>query len=201
MRSNKIKMKKYLFIPALFILIVSSEVKGQNSKLMTGDAAPAFHATAYSGTSFDLKTLTDTGEVIIFFYRGSWCKFCNRQMNELSDSVKFLAGKGVTILAISPETHESMMKISENKSEEIIFISDSSRVIMDTYGVSFKPDSLTRKKYKLAGIDLEKANGNDENILPVPAVFVIGRGGILKFIYFNTDYKKRVSVNEILRHL
>ena len=72
---------------------------------------------------------------------------------------------------------------------------------MNQYGVSFKVKEATLTKYKLFGINLEEANGNDDNVLPVPATFIINQNGQIEYIHFDENYKERLSVSEIIKHL
>lgn len=192
-------MKQLFFFSA--ILLTSFMQNEEQQGLKTGDKAPQFEAKSHSGETIKLSSLLEKGAVVLFFYRGAWCPYCKRQMSELQDSVQLLTTKGTTVLAISPETNESMTKMIEKAKANFTFISDSGYKIMDAYKVSFKLDKGTVKKYKLFGLNIEKANGNEDDILPVPATYVIGNDGIIKYVFFNTDYKKRASVKEILTYL
>ncbi len=78
---------------------------------------------------------------------------------------------------------------------------DTTSTILKIYGVNFKVEDKTVERYKGFGVDFEKVNGNNENVLPVPAVFVIGKDGKFKYLYFDKDYRKRPSVKELLENL
>lgn len=169
--------------------------------LKVGEMAPLINAIDHSGTPVHLDSLLKNGPLVVFFYRGSWCPYCNKQMSELQDSLYLLKEKNATVLAISPETNKSMNKIINKSEAEFIFVSDTTYAIMNAYKVSFKVDDKTLIKYKSFGINIEKSNGNNDNILPVPATYVIGKDGIIKLAYFDTNYKKRVTIKQVLTAL
>lgn len=180
----------------LFCLVNFNMLAQQELKV--GELAPKFESVSHDGELIDLDSLLKKGPVVLFFYRGSWCPFCNKQMSELQDSLYLLKEKSAIVLAISPETDQSMNKIIDKTDAEFIFMSDTTYKIMNDYHVSFVLDESTRKKYKLFGLDVEEANGNDQFILAVPATYIIGKDGKIVFSYFEVNYKKRVSVKKLL---
>lgn len=80
-------------------------------------------------------------------------------------------------------------------------ISDDNLKIMTAYKVAFELDAKMKEKYKDYGINLEERNGSNGSNLPIPAVYIISKEGKIKYRYFDADYKKRLSVNEILKNL
>lgn len=169
--------------------------------LNKGDTAPLFIAKSHNGTSVSLAELLKQGPVVLFFYRGAWCPYCNKQMSELQDSLKYIIGKGASVIAVTPETDSSINKTIEKTNSSFPIIHDNGYEIMNLYKTTFIVDSATVTKYKKWKIDLENSNGNTDNILPVPATYIIGKDGIIKYVFFNTDYKKRTSVKTILEYL
>lgn len=165
------------------------------------DTAPDFIANDQNGKIFSLKNELKNGSVVMVFYRGQWCPYCNRQLKELQDSLSFLQAKGATLVAISPERPAYISKTLEKTKAAYPVIFDDSLKIMKSYDVAFAVDSNTIEKYKKYGIDLNDANGNNGATLPVPAVYLINKKGIIVFKHFDPDYRKRVSVREILEHL
>lgn len=169
--------------------------------LKVGDRAPDFSARDQDGKIISLKKALKNGPVIMFFYRGQWCPYCNKQMSHYSDSLGLLTAKGATVFAVTPETEENVKKTLEKTKAGFSVLEDKGMVIMKSYKVSFAVDEKTVTKYKGYGIDFDKANGSNGANLPVPATYIIGKDGLVKYVYFNTDYKKRASVQEILENL
>ena len=196
-------MNKLLLL--LIAIVISVASFSQNTKypdgLKVGDKAPQFQSTDNTGKSFNLKTQLKSGDVVIIFYRGQWCPYCNKQLSQLNDSLSLITAKGATVIAISPETKENVGKTVGKTKASFSIISDSAMAIMKMYKVSFPVDETTQIKYKNYGIDFSKANGSNGANLPVPATYIVGKDGIIKYVFFNPDYKVRSSVQDLLDHL
>lgn len=196
-------MKKLLTLLMVSLLSITSF--SQNTiypdGLKVGDKAPEFQGTDNSGNLFNLKRQLKNGEVVILFYRGQWCPFCNKELSQLNDSLSLITAKGASVIAISPETKENVVKTIEKTKATFPIISDSAIDIMKMYKVNFAIDETTQIKYKKYGIDFLKANGNNGANLPVPATYIIGKDGIIKYVFFNPDFKVRSSVQNLLNHL
>jgi peroxiredoxin len=198
-------MKKATFLFSILITI-SSIVFAQTETvyptgLKVGDAAPMFTAKDQNGKTVSLKQALKNGPVVMLFYRGQWCPFCNKQLSHFADSLQMLTAKGATILAITPETGENVQKTIEKTKASFRVLEDEGMAIMKQYKVNFAVDENTVAKYKGYGIDFDKANGSNGASLPVPATYIIGKDGIVKYVFFNTDYRKRASVQDILNNL
>ena len=189
-----------------FLLIVSSFVFAQTETvypagLKVGDIAPDFNAKDQNGKTVSLKQALKNGPVVMLFYRGQWCPFCNKQLSRFSDSLSQLTAKGASVLAITPENAENVKKTIEKTKASFPVLEDEGLTIMKLYKVNFAVDENTITKYKGYGIDFDKANGSNGANLPVPATYIIGQNGKIKYVFFNTDYRKRASVLEILNNL
>ena len=197
-------MKKFayiLFSLAFFISNGQDRTDDKFNILKVGDSAPDFTVTAHNGTKLNLRELLQNGKVVMVFYRGAWCPYCNKHMSRLQDSLGFILNKNASVIALTPENNSSIEKtISKTKvSFNIIF--DSTYVVMNKYGTAFKLDDKTFKKYKIFGIDVEESNGNKDHMLTVPATFIINKDGKIDYIHFEENYKKRSTISEILKHL
>lgn len=189
-------MKNYILI-ALGLLL-SAQVMAQVG-LKAGATAPNFTATDNLGKTVDLKTLLKTHRsVVLFFYRGQWCPYCNKQMQHIQDSLQLLSGKGAYVIGVTPETEENIAKTVTKTKASYSIVQDKGYSIMKSYRVNFTMDEGTVTKYKGYGLDMTKANGNPDNVLPVPATYVIGNNGKITFAHFDKDYSKRASVRDIL---
>ncbi|WP_051718889.1 peroxiredoxin-like family protein [Hymenobacter sp. IS2118] len=165
--------------------------------LAVGTVAPAFKGKDATGKPIELKQLLKKGPVVLYFYRGQWCPYCNKQLSQLQDSLQLLTAKGAQIVVVTPETQENISKTVEKTKAAFPIVQDQGFVIMKAYNTAFTVDPATALKYKGFGVDLQKANAASDDVLPVPATYVIGRDGRIKFTYFNPDYKQRVSVRRI----
>ena len=189
-------MKKYILIAlgALFALQVSAQ-----TGLQKGADAPSFTAKDNSGKTVDLKTILKSHKaVVLFFYRGQWCPYCNKYIKKLQDSLEYLTGKGVYVIGVTPETGENISKTVEKTHASFSMIPDKGYKIMQDYKVNYTVDADLNSKLKGYGVDLEKNNGNTDHVLPVPATYVIGKNGKLIYVHFDKDYTKRASISDLL---
>ncbi len=192
-----------ILVSLLTVLIISTHLNAQEfpKGLQVNDIAPSFSAVDQNGTLKDLKDLLNNGKVVMIFYRGQWCPHCNKQLSALEDSLQFIVEKGAQLIAITPELPENISKTIEKTKASFSILYDDGLKIMDSYNVSFKVNQPTVTKYLTYGIDLKKSNGVNGANLPVPAVYIINQEGKIIYKYFDTDYKKRPSVAELLKHL
>jgi peroxiredoxin len=189
-------MKKPILITLL--LFCTAALFAQDG-LKTGERAPLFVAKDNSGKIIDLKALLKTHKaIVLFFYRGQWCPYCNKQMSHLQDSLELLTAKGAYVIGVSPETNENIVKTVGKTKASFSLIHDADYKIMKDYKVNYVVDDAMLAKYKNYGVDLEKNNGNTDHVLPVPATYIIDKSGKLIFVHFDKDYTKRPSVKSLL---
>jgi peroxiredoxin len=169
--------------------------------LKVGDDAPAISTVDNNGKKVELSEILKKGEAVIVFYRGQWCPYCNKQLSQLNAELAAITAKGATVLAVTPETGENVKKTVAKTKAEFPILEDKGLKIMNDYKVAFAVDEATIAKYKGYGIDFDKANAENGANLPVPATYIIGTNGKIKYVFFNTDYSKRASVKEILTNL
>jgi peroxiredoxin len=196
-------MKSLLTFLMATVLSISlfAQMADKPEGLKVGDMAPNFSALNQQGKKVELNNLLTKGDVVLVFYRGQWCPYCNKQLSKINDSLVAITAKGATVLAITPETNDNVEKTIKKTKASFDVLSDAGLTIMNSYKVSFAVDEKTIEKYKGYGIDFEKANGKNGANLPVPATYIVGKDGKIKYAFFNTDYSKRASVKDIIDNL
>ena len=105
------------------------------------------------------------------------------------------------MVVVSPETQENIVRTVTKTKASFPIVHDQDFAIMKAYHTAFTVDDATALKYQGFGVDLKKANGADANVLPVPATYIIGKDGKIKFAYFNPDYRRRVTVKQVAQTL
>lgn len=193
-------MKPLLFI-ILAIISLKTYAQKAESTLKVGQKAPSFIAIDQNGNKFNSTEALNKRELIVVFYRGQWCPYCNRHLSELQDHLEDFKKAGAQIIAISPEKTENINKTVTKTKADFPVLWDKDNSIMESFGVNFILAKDLQEKYKKYGVDLTKANGNPSQTLPVPATFIIGKDGIIKFLQYDPDYKNRSSAKEILEKL
>ncbi len=172
------------------------------SGLKSGVAAPGFSAIDNSGKKLDLQDLLKKHKsVVLFFYRGQWCPYCNKHIQQLQDSLQLLTAKGAYVIGVTPETSENINKTIEKTHASFSIIQDKGYKIMKAYDVNYVMDADMVGKYKSHGVDLEQNNGNTDHVLPVPATYIINKAGKITYVQFDKDYRKRPSVATIAKEL
>lgn len=170
--------------------------------LQVGTEAPRILATNVNDEKVDSKKILKKKEIVVIFYRGKWCPVCNRYLNNLSDSLSFITDKDAEVLVIGPETFENAEKMEEKTKAKFQMIPDTNLKILTDYDVLFNVTSKYQGKIKtFLMADIAKNNNQEEAILPVPATYIIGKDGKIKYRHFNYDYAVRASVKEILENL
>ena len=169
------------------------------------DIAPLFEGSAIGqavaktmdGNEIDFTATYANQKTVVIFYRGGWCPYCNKHLNELVDIEGDLKALGYKIVALSPDSPETLSKHYEDGEALYTILSDSEHHVGKAFGIVYHVDGKTNKKLKGYNIDIEAAAGNKKHYLPVPAVFLVD-GGKVEFSYVNPDYKTRLSGDVIL---
>jgi len=199
LRIKKNKIMKILVF--LTVLTISFSITKAQEALPINSKAPLFSATTTQDKVFDLSEVIKEKQVVLMFYRGQWCPHCNKQLSELQDSLKYINELGATVIAITPEKPEEIDKTVEKTSASFNLIYDEGHRIMDLYKVTFTMPKAKHALYKTYGVDINKASGNDDRALPVPATYIINKHGKITGSFFDDNYKKRASVKQILEIL
>ncbi len=191
--------KLLLAVALLFSTTLFAQDKESTYKV--SDVAPAFTGIDQNGNTISSTELLKKGPVVIFFYRGEWCPYCNRQIMELQDSLQLVLDKGASVVAITPSAPENIDEIISNTKATFSIVYDKNYTIMTDFGVAYEVSTGTKILHKLGGINVKKENNSDEAILPVPATYIIGTDGKIKYVFYDVNYKNRATVKSILQAL
>lgn len=140
-------------------------------------------------------------KTILIFYRGGWCPYCNTQLRDLATIAPQLSQEGYAIVGMTTDKVEEVEKTIVKHQAEYSIYSDSLMHAAKAFGIAFHVDSKTVVKYRLFGINLEKASGQSHHLLPVPSVFITDRDRIIRYTYSNPDYKVRLRATELLAQI
>jgi peroxiredoxin len=194
-------MKKIFFLLTLFVSIVSFAQEKPEGLFINSKAAD-FKGKDQNGDEVSMKDLRKKGSVVVIFYRGNWCPYCNKELKRFQDSIQYITDKGARVVAITPEMSDGISKTVEKTGVTFPIVYDKDMKIAKAYGVLFEVDEKTKARYKSFGNDLLVINGQkDKAYLPVPAVYIVNRDGSVVYRFFDEDYRKRVSVKDILDNL
>lgn len=167
--------------------------------LKAGDSIPDGKLKSIEGKRVDLLVEILKKPTVLIFYRGGWCPYCNAQMGQLVKIEPKLVELGYQVLAISPDKPAKLKESLDKQHINYTLLSDSPMEVTKKFGLAFKVSKETLEKYKEYHIDLEGASGEHHHLLPVPAAYVIDQKGIIRYVYYNPDYKVRINPDELLK--
>ncbi|MEO5667033.1 MAG: peptide-methionine (R)-S-oxide reductase MsrB [Bdellovibrionota bacterium] len=163
-----------------------------------GTKAKDFSLKNIRGNNVKLSTLLKRGPVILTFYRGGWCPYCNAQLKAYQEKLPAFKQLGAQLVAVSPETPDSGVSTAEKDGLKFEILSDANNKIAKSYGLVFGVPNDLKELYKSFGIDLQKNQSNPDWELPVPATFVIGKDLTIHYVFADVDYKKRAEPADII---
>lgn len=193
-------MKKLFFLFGFFVCL-HAFAQDKPEGLFINSKAPDFRLKDQNDEWISLKDLRKKGPVVVMFYRGYWCPFCNRQLKALQDSLSLIKDKGASLVALTEESSVGIDTTIIRTGATFPLLTDVDGKMAAAYAVSFKVDDRTVSRYKMAGIDLLKTNNQKEATLPVPAVYIVNKEGTITYRYFDENYRKRISVKELLANI
>ncbi|MFC0264367.1 peroxiredoxin-like family protein [Fontibacter flavus] len=204
-------MNKFLMIMALFsFLSVWNQAQAQTKfktvnqakGLSVGEVAPKFNSSDQENRSFNLENTLESGPVVLIFYRGQWCPVCNKHLAAIEQDLDQIYAKGATVVAVSPETSEFLKQTMKKTGASFKLLHDEDYGIAEAYDVAFLSDEASLNAYnERLGANLQEAHSDDSQRLPIPATYIIGQDGIIKWRHFDPDYRKRASVEDIVAAL
>lgn len=166
--------------------------------LKAGDRAPEFTLSDADGNVVSARSLLAVGPLVVSFYRGVWCPYCNLELQALKAVLPAIRARGASLVAISPQTPPNSRKSVRENRLTFPILSDAMSEVAEAFGIRFAlPDDLVAL-YKSFKNDLPTFNGDPSWVLPMPARFVIGTDGIIAYAEVNPDYTHRPDPSELL---
>jgi peroxiredoxin len=163
-----------------------------------GDKAPEFTLNDPDGQPVSSRELLAKGPLVISFYRGVWCPYCNLELQALQQALPQIAARGASLVAISPQTAPNSRKSQRDNKLEFPILSDAQSKVAASFGLRFSLPDYLIALYKSFKNDLPAFNNDPAWVLPKPARFVIGRDGIIAYAEVNPDYTQRPDPSELL---
>ena len=179
-----------------FAALQASDVAA--NALGAGDTAPDFILPNATGNHVRLDDLLQQGPVVLSFYRGGWCPFCNLELQALQQYLPEYRSLGANLLAVSPETPDHSLTTAEKHNLEFEVASDSGNRVAREYGLLFTVQETMRPLYLKWGLDVPAFNGEDSWELPVPATYLIDTGRTIRAAHVDKDYTKRMEPRVIV---
>jgi len=170
------------------------------SMKQVGEMAPDFTLPNAVGEDVSLATLRKDGPVIVVFYRGAWCPYCNLTLAAWQQELETIQGLGAQLVTISPQLPDYSLDSKEKNELKFPVLSDVGNKVSDAFGVTTQ---ITLEIIKIweGKIDLEKHNGDASAKLPLPATFLIDTEGKIYFAHAHVDYRVRAEPADVIAKL
>ncbi|GMQ91538.1 MAG: hypothetical protein BMS9Abin11_0847 [Gammaproteobacteria bacterium] len=172
-----------------------------NPGLKVGSKAPDFMLANAFGKNIRLSDYLKKGPVVLVFYRGAWCPFCNLHLHALHESLSRFKKLGASLILVTPQKPDKSAAQIKKDGYQFEVLSDLESKVMQSYNLYFELDPQLVKLYKAKGLDIEAFNGKGRNVLPVPGSFVIAPDGTIVAMHADTDYKQRMEPAAIIAAL
>lgn len=166
--------------------------------LLAGTIAPSFTVTGLTGNTVHVNPRQLKKPVVVTFYRGGWCPYCNLHLAELRKAEKELLEQGFDVWFISPDRPERLYASLDEPDIGYTLYSDSSMQAARAFGVAYQVEQSDLDEFFRGGASLRLASGEEHTWLPVPGTFIVGTDGLVHFQYVNPNFKTRLDPEILL---
>ena len=170
------------------------------SAKQTGQTAPNFELKNALGETVELSQYLEKGPVILTWYRGGWCPYCNLTLHQLQEELPNFKANGANLIALTPELPDNSMTTSEKHSLEFEVLSDVGNKVAREYGVVFELTPEVAEIYN-ENFNLASYNGDTSNELPLAATYIINQEGVIIYAFLDADYRNRAEPAELTKIL
>lgn len=177
-----------------------AKLKAQNlnaKALATGQKMPPFTLKNVEGNAVSLVDF-QSDFLVVSFYRGGWCPYCNMELKALQDILPELKALNAELIAISPETPDNSLTTSQKNELTFSVLSDIDNTYAKSLGLVFQLPKDLQGVYKESGLELEKHNGNSDFELPMPATYILNKDREVIYSFVLEDYTERLEPLTIL---
>lgn len=191
------KIALVTLILALTVFSVSAQI--DNDYLKIGEKAPKIIGIDQFNQEINSEIILQNSNILLLFYRGNWCPYCKKHLLSLQENLEKLNSKGIFVIVVTPEKVEKIKETSKDWKSSFSIIHDVENKIMNNYKVAFEVNNENVPKYlDFTKNKIREYNVENNNMLPVPATYAIGKDGKIFFVHYDPDYSKRASFESIL---
>ncbi|WP_159023975.1 peroxiredoxin-like family protein [Formosa sp. L2A11] len=165
-----------------------------------GEQAPDFKLKNALNKDVSLSEYLKKGPVVLTWYRGGWCPYCNLTLQRLQQELTHFKAEGANLLALTPELPDNSINTTEKNELKFEVLSDIGNEVGKTYGIIYKLTDDVAKHYQKS-FDLHGFNGNKSDELPLAATYVINQNGKITYEFLEVDYRKRAEPADIITAL
>ena len=179
--------------------LIAQHIK--DNALQIGQKVENFSLVNHNGENIELADLLKKGPVIISFYRGGWCPYCNLELKALNDYLPQFKTQSAQLIAISPQLPDETLSTAQKNDLEFDVLCDVSNKVAEQFGLLFTLDERIQALYTQFGIDFEHYYGDKSFKLPLPATYVINQEGVITYAFLSEDYTLRAEPIDVMTAL
>lgn len=180
--------------------IVSDKDAVKNA-LKMGAEMPPFSLMDSAGKTVASRDLLKEANLVLVFYRGSWCPFCNLYLRSLQKRLGDITAAGGRLVAVSVENPDASMAVVKKNEVQFTVLSDPNLELARKFGIVYQLPDATAERYRSGGLDLAKRNAMPKPELPLAATYIVNKNGKIVYAFVETDYKKRAEPDVIIDNL
>lgn len=166
--------------------------------LGAGARAPRFALPSATGRTVALDDLLAGGPVVLTFYRGAWCPFCDIALRALQQRQAEFTSRGARLVAVSPQIPDESLSLTEKNRLDFDVLSDLGSDVAKQYGLAFDVPEDVAAVYERLRFDMRRVNGGHPRTLPMTATYVIDQEGTIRWSFVDADYTRRAEPDDVL---
>lgn len=178
-----------------------SDSEAAKNALKVGDKMPSFKLSDANNKIISSDDLLKQGNLVLVFYRGAWCPYCNLYLKNLQKNLDQIKANGGVLAAISVENPDNSLSVSKKNELQFTVLSDPQLETARKFKIVFQLSPETDEKYKSYGVDLVKLNDTETPDLPLSATYIINQKGEIIYAFLEPDYTKRAEPEKIIEVL
>ena len=178
-----------------------SDADAVKNALNVGAKMPSFKLKDANGKSVGSDDLLKQANLVVVFYRGSWCPFCNLYLRNLQKNLSQIKEAGGNLVAISVENPDNSLSVAKKNELDFTVLSDPNLTVARRFGIVYQMPTETAEIYKSRGLDVAKHNAMEKAELPLSATYIVNQKGKIIYAFLESDYKKRAEPKVIIETL
>lgn len=178
-----------------------SSADAAKTALNVGAKMPAFTLGDTNGNAVKSDDLLKRGNLVVVFYRGAWCPFCNLYLRKLQENISQIKAQGANLVAISVENPDRSLTVAQKNKVDFTVLSDPNFDVARKFGIVYEMPKDTEELYKSKGLDLAKYNSTEKAELPLSATYIVNSKGKIVYAFLEPDYKIRAEPSIIIETL
>ncbi len=180
--------------------IVSADDATKNA-LNVGAKMPSFNLKDSNGKTIESGDLLKQANLVIVFYRGSWCPFCNLYLRSLQKNLAQIKAAGGNLVAVSVENPDNSLSVAKKNELDFTVLSDLNLTVARKFGIVYQMPKETDELYKSRGLNVAEHNEMEKAELPLSAIYIVNQKGEIVYAFLESDYKKRAKPQVIIETL